>query len=228
MEKEVFLDPHKVIMSTTNHKGVIQSVNDFFIEICGYSQEELIGKPHNIIRHPDMPKVIFKTLWEKLNKGENLYAVVKNLTKSGDYYWVVTKFVTSFDNEGNIIAHHAKRKAVPKKVKALAKDLYATILKIEKHDEKLAEDTFHEILKDYDLTYDDFFLELAGMNEATVLDYFLGETYNTNAPEEDVFRDIYEQQQLKKKKSNTSNSKSFFGDKTELSEALKNFRAKTS
>ena len=102
-------------MSKTNRKGVIQYANNYFLEVCQYSENEILGKPHNIIRHPDMPKVIFKVMWEKLHKGENLFAVVKNLTKDGSFYRVVTKFETTYDKDGNIISHYARRKAVPKK-----------------------------------------------------------------------------------------------------------------
>ena len=140
---EVIISPNKVIMSKTNYKGVIQYANDYFLEVCQYQDTEIIGKPHNIIRHPDMPKIIFKVMWEKLHKGENLYAVVKNLTKNGDFYWVVTKFETTYDENGNILAHYARRKAVPKKVRETVENIYKTILAIEKHDKNLAEETFY-------------------------------------------------------------------------------------
>lgn len=187
---EIFLDDKKVLTSKTDKKGIIEYVNDYFCEVAQYSREELIGKPHNIIRHPDMPKVIFKLLWEKLNKGENLYAIIKNLTKYGTYYWVVTKFETTFDANGNIIAHYARKKAIPKKIKTIAGDIYDKIRKIEAIDEQTAEDTFYEILGSYHLTYDDFFLELTGMTQKEVDDYFLSKEQNTNIKSEDIVEDI--------------------------------------
>ena len=194
--KEIILDPKKVIISKTDKKGVIQYANDYFIEISGYSKAELLHKPHNIIRHPDMPKVVFKILWEKLHKGENIYAVIKNLTKNGDFYWVVTKFETSYDENGNIVSHTARRKTVPEKVKQIANSIYKTIVAIEKIDPKLAEESFYETLEKYQLTYDDFFVELSGMSEEEVTRYFFDEKQNINVSreyitvEEDILLDI--------------------------------------
>ncbi len=178
--KEIILDPKKVIISKTDKKGVIQYANNYFVEISGYSEAELLYKPHNIIRHPDMPKVVFKILWEKLHKGENIYAVIKNLTKKGDFYWVVTKFETNYNENGNIVSHTARRKKVPEKVKQIANSIYKTIVSIEKIDTKLAEKSFYETLEKYNLTYDDFFLELSEMTEEEVASYFFDEKQNIN------------------------------------------------
>ncbi len=190
IDNEIILDPQKVIMSKTDYKGIIQYANEYFIEVCSYSKEELIGKPHNIIQHPDMPKVVFKTLWEKLHKGENLYAVVKNLTKNGSYYWVVTKFETTFDENGNIKAHYARRKAVPEKVKKTAEKLYETILAIEKHNPELAEKAFYETLEKFGLTYNDFFKELTGMSKQDIYNYFQNQTQNINTTYDDFILEI--------------------------------------
>jgi PAS domain S-box-containing protein len=194
IDVEVVLDPSKVIMSKTNKRGIILYVNDYFCEIAKYNRKELLGSPHNIIRHPDMPKVIFKLLWDKLKKGENLYAVVKNLTKDGSYYWVVTKFETTYDNKGNILAHYARRKAIPDKIKEISSVIYDKIRKIEEIDEQVAEDTFFEILKSYNLTYDDFFLEMTGLSNSEVEEYFLNKDKNVNAKTEDIVKGIDEEE----------------------------------
>ena len=83
VDKEWSWDKSLTLMSKTDKYGTIEFANDVFIEISGYEDYELIGSSHNIIRHPDMPKVVFKMLWESLKKGENFYAVIKNLTKTG-------------------------------------------------------------------------------------------------------------------------------------------------
>lgn len=197
---EIILDPSKVIMSKTNRKGVIQYANNYFLEVCQYSENEILGKPHNIIRHPDMPKVIFKVMWEKLHKGENLFAVVKNLTKDGSFYWVVTKFETTYDKDENIISYYARRKAVPKKIREITESIYEKILAIEKYDIELAEKTFYEILKNENLSYDDFFLELTGMTKKEVNDYFLSNKFNTNIFHEDIILEIDSAQIEKKRK----------------------------
>ena len=185
-DKEVILDPSKVIMSKTNHKGIIQYINNYFVEVCGYSEVELMGKPHNIIRHPDMPKVVFKLMWERLHKGESIFAVIKNLTKDGGFYWVVTAFETTYDKNGNILAHYARRKAAPKEVVEIASGIYERILAIEKHDIKLAEESFYEVLEANGLNYDEFFLEIAGMNESEVFNYFQSSEQNSNTTNEDI------------------------------------------
>nr|WP_317632150.1 PAS domain-containing protein [uncultured Flavobacterium sp.] len=92
IDQEVNWDKSKMLMSKTDLSGTIEYCNANFIKVAGYTEDELIGKPHNIIRHPDMPSVIFKVLWEHLKKYENINAVVKNMSKTGEYYWVVTDF----------------------------------------------------------------------------------------------------------------------------------------
>lgn len=74
------------------------------MQICGYEEFELIGQPHNIIRHPDMPKVIFDLVWKKLLNKENIHTLVKNLTKDGRFYWVITTFEVKTDKQGEITA----------------------------------------------------------------------------------------------------------------------------
>jgi len=133
MDEEIVLDPKRYIVSETDEKGKITFVNDYFMEVSGYSEEELMGKAHNIVRHPDMPKVVFKLLWETISKGKNINAVVKNLAKDGRYYWIFTEFESRRDTDtGEIIGYHAARKSISKHVLEIIADLYATLLEIEK------------------------------------------------------------------------------------------------
>ncbi|MEO7978372.1 PAS domain-containing protein [Flavobacterium sp.] len=132
IDKEVSWDKTQVIMSKTNAFGIIEYANEVFIDVCGYEDYELMGQPHNIIRHPDMPKVIFKVLWENLKKGKNFHAVVKNLAKSGRYYWVITDFEIAKDENGVIVNYFGRRQAVPQEVIALhIEPLYKKLLQIE-------------------------------------------------------------------------------------------------
>lgn len=91
------------IVSKTNKKGIITFVNDKFCNISGYTSEELIGKSHNIIRHPDMPQEAFKNLWMTINNGNIWKGIVKNRKKDGSYYWVKTVISPIVDNKGNIV-----------------------------------------------------------------------------------------------------------------------------
>jgi len=131
---EITLSPKKTIVSRTDEKGIIRFVNDYFKEIAGYNDDELVGYAHNVIRHPDMPKVIFKLLWDELKKGNDMRAIVKNLAKDGRYYWVITNFHTLYDDDNNIIGYYARRKAVPQFVKEEVIKLYKTLLSIEEND----------------------------------------------------------------------------------------------
>jgi len=133
IDKEIELDPKRYLVSETDEKGIITYVNDYFIEVSGYSKEELIGQPHSILRHPDMPKVIFKLLWGKIQAGHNINAVVKNLAKDGRYYWIFTEFEIKKDTDtGNIIGYHASRKAVSKHIVEIISDIYGKLLQMEK------------------------------------------------------------------------------------------------
>ncbi|MCD6172530.1 MAG: PAS domain-containing protein [Sulfurimonas sp.] len=132
IDEEIELDPKRYIVSETDEKGKITFANDYFMEVSGYTQEELIGKPHNIVRHPDMPKVVFKLLWETISKGKNINAVVKNLAKDGRYYWIFTEFEIRKDTDtGKIIGYHASRKTISKHVIEIISQLYKELLRIE-------------------------------------------------------------------------------------------------
>ncbi len=133
LNEEIKLDPKRSIVSETDAKGKITFANDYFIEISGYSREELIGKPHSIVRHPDMPKVVFKLLWETIKAGKNINAVVKNMAKDGRYYWIFTEFEIRRDNDTQkIIGYHASRKTISKHVIEVIAKLYKKLLEIEK------------------------------------------------------------------------------------------------
>jgi len=135
LDEEIQLDPKRYIVSETDAKGRITFCNDYFIEICGYSKEELLGQPHNIIRHPDMPKIVFKLLWQTISIGKNINAVVKNLAKDGRYYWIFTEFESRRDTDTHeIIGYTASRKSISKHVIEVISELYKQLLKIEQEE----------------------------------------------------------------------------------------------
>jgi len=146
IDEEIKLDPKKYIISSTDTKGLITDVNDYFVEISGYSKDELIGKPHNIIRHPDMPKVVFKLMWEQLKNGHDILALVKNLAKDGRYYWIFTSFEPVKNANGEVIGYTAHRKSAPKHTIETVADIYKKVLEVEKKDGVQASEKF---LNDY-------------------------------------------------------------------------------
>jgi PAS domain S-box-containing protein len=87
-DKEIILEKDSFLVSETDSKGLIRFANDYFCKVAGYSLDEMIGKPHNIVRHPDMPKKAFKSLWDTVQKGDTWTGFVKNAAKDGGYYWV--------------------------------------------------------------------------------------------------------------------------------------------
>lgn len=131
IDKEVIWDKSRTIMSKTDKFGTIEYANEVFVDVSGYEDYELVGQPHNIIRHPDMPKVIFKVLWDNLKKGNNFHAVAKNMAKSGRYYWVVTDFDIIKNEDGEITHYLARRKSMPDEVVAKIEPLYKKLMQIE-------------------------------------------------------------------------------------------------
>lgn len=107
---EITFPDNKFIVSKTDLSGRITYGNALFLAISGYQENELIGAPHNILRHPDMPKLIFKLLWEHIQNKKEVFAYVKNKTKQGDYYWVYAHVTASLDSNGKIIGYHSVRR----------------------------------------------------------------------------------------------------------------------
>jgi PAS domain S-box-containing protein len=99
----------KLIVSTTDKLGIITHVNQSFIEMSGYTENELIGMPHSILRHPDMPAVAFKDLWDTVNRGEKWQGFVKNLRKDGGYYWVKATVIPNIRN-GQVVGYTSVRR----------------------------------------------------------------------------------------------------------------------
>ena len=101
-----------IMITETDLKGVITFANRKFLEMTGYSKEELIGAPHTINRHPDMPKMAFKEMWASLKKSEPWHGVVKNLRKDGRYYWVEVWIQPKYDCDNTLTGYIAGRKVL--------------------------------------------------------------------------------------------------------------------
>lgn len=126
--KEVFFDDHDIIVSKTDIKGRITYANKTFCNVAGYTEAEVLNQPHSIVRHPDMPRAVFKLLWDTIFAGSEIFAFVKNMTKTGDYYWVFAHVTPSFDKSGSVVGFHSNRRVPdPKIVKDVVTPLYAAI-----------------------------------------------------------------------------------------------------
>jgi PAS domain S-box-containing protein len=89
---------------------VITYANETFLKIAGYTEDEILGQPHNIIRHPDMPRCVFKLLWDTLEMKHEIFAYVKNMAKNGDFYWVFAHVTPTFNEHGTVIGYHSNRR----------------------------------------------------------------------------------------------------------------------
>ena len=131
---ETILKDGEFIVSKTDLKSRITYGNEYFISISGWSEEELLGKPHNILRHPDMPQVAFKILYELIENGKEFFGFVKNLKKDGGYYWVFANITPSFDENGNIVGYYSVRRKPIDGFKKIIEPLYASLLELEQKD----------------------------------------------------------------------------------------------
>lgn len=98
------------IVSKTDTRGIITYGNPIFIEFSGYTEQELLGSQHNIIRHPDMPRSAFKLAWDTIQSGKEFFAYVKNMSKDGSYYWVFTHITPDFGPSGKIVGYYSVRR----------------------------------------------------------------------------------------------------------------------
>ena len=129
---EKLMRENDFIVSKTDTKGRITYGNRIFIEFSGYSEEELLGTQHNIIRHPDMPRGVFKFLWDTLGAEKEVFAFVKNLAKDGSFYWVFANVTPSYDAQHNVNGYFSvRRQPNPAAVKTVS-GLYAQMLEEEK------------------------------------------------------------------------------------------------
>ena len=163
----------EIIVSKTDLKGVITYANDVFQRVSGYTEAELIGQPHNLIRHPDMPGAVFKLLWDTLKGGHEIFAYVLNQARNGDHYWVFAHVTPSFDRTGRCVGYHSNRRVPYPDALAKVKDLYARMLREERRHSDYqagmaaATQVLTSALQDAGLTYDEF---VFGLSEQTKLE----------------------------------------------------------
>ncbi|MCP4324804.1 MAG: PAS domain S-box protein [Psychromonas sp.] len=129
--KDITWDNQQVIVSKTDLKGRITYANRVFMKITGYHEEDLIGTQHNIIRHPLMPRGVFKYMWEQLKKGDEFFAFVVNSTAHNDHYWVFAHITPTKDVRGKVNGYYSVRRVMPKALKQTFIDLYSLLLATE-------------------------------------------------------------------------------------------------
>ena len=133
---EYTLGDREFLVSKTDTKGRITYCNTVFIKISGFTEEELLGKPHNLVRHPDMPAAAFQDLWDTVKAGNEWQGFVKNRTKDGGFYWVDARATPSFDASGHIIGYMSVRHKPSRQQIEAAETLYATMVQQENRSTK--------------------------------------------------------------------------------------------
>ena len=118
----------ELIVSKTDARGVITYANDVFLRVSGYELGEVIGQPHNLIRHPEMPKAVFQLLWDTLSAGHELFAYIDNLASDGAHYWVLAHVTPSYGPGGRISGYHSSRRRPSAGAVAQVKPLYDQLL----------------------------------------------------------------------------------------------------
>ncbi|MBD3795185.1 MAG: PAS domain-containing protein, partial [Epsilonproteobacteria bacterium] len=153
--------PRRLLVSKTDSKGRILYSNEYFREICGYEESELYGMPHNMVRHPDMPRAIFYLMWRSIKQNKNISAVVKNLAKDGRYYWVITDFEFSVDMLSGRKTYIGFRQAAPASVIKGIAPLYASLTNIErKHGVEASLAHLQGFLEEKRMSYDEYISSL--------------------------------------------------------------------
>lgn len=125
-------DADEIIVSKTDVKGRISYANEVFIRVGGYEEHELLGQPHSLVRHPDMPRAIFRLLWAAISKGDEIFAYVVNRAKNGDHYWVLAHVTPTFDAAGAVVGYHSNRRVPRRKAVAEIAALYADVVAVER------------------------------------------------------------------------------------------------
>ena len=122
------LGPDELIVSKTDLQGRITYANESFLRIGAFTEDQVIGQPHNIIRHPDMPRAVFALLWEALAQRQELFAYIDNLAADGAHYWVLAHVTPSYGPDGSVVGYHSNRRCPFRAGIAAVKPLYDQLL----------------------------------------------------------------------------------------------------
>jgi PAS domain S-box-containing protein len=159
IEKE--LDENDFIVSKTDLKGKIIYCNEIFTKMAGYRAADLIGSNHNIIRHPDMPKIAFKLLWDLLKAKKEFFGFVKNLSSDGSFYWVFAYITPDFDSNHNVISYTSVRRKPTRSAIEAITPIYKLLLDAEKNGGMEASQTvLNDFLTQKNISYDELVMNL--------------------------------------------------------------------
>ena len=133
MSQEVLINKSEFIVSKTDIRGKIKYINKTFVDVSGFAEEELIGRPHSLIRHEMMPRCVFQYFWDTIQTGKEMFAYVVNKCKNGDYYWVLAYVTPDLDPvTGEIIGYHSVRRSPSRKAVEQINVIYKKLVDIER------------------------------------------------------------------------------------------------
>ncbi|MEQ6903464.1 PAS domain-containing protein [Nocardioides sp. YIM 152588] len=121
----------EVIVTKTDRAGRMTYVNDVFCRVSVYPETEMLGQPHNMIRHPDMPRAVFKLLWDTVGAGSEIFAFVVNLAADGAHYWVLAHVTPTLDARGAVVGYHSNRRVPGREAVAAVEELYRELCAVE-------------------------------------------------------------------------------------------------
>ncbi len=156
----------EIIVSKTDLKGRITYANEVFLRIAGLREFEVIGAPHSLIRHPDMPRCVFNLLWKTIESGKEIFAYVINMAVNGDHYWVFAHVTPSMDAEGRVIGYHSNRRVADRAALDKVIPLYKELVDIENKASNRKEGLLHSeahlltLLEKLNVSYDEFIFSL--------------------------------------------------------------------
>jgi PAS domain S-box-containing protein len=160
--REVMFGTEEILVTKTDLTGHITYSNEVFLKVAGYAEEETIGRPHSFIRHPDMPRCVFKLLWDSIEAGREIFAYVFNMSRSGDHYWVMAHVTPTVDEHGRTIGFHSNRRCPDRGQVAQIKPIYDLLLAEERKHTRKADaldasmQLLEKILAERGQTYEQF------------------------------------------------------------------------
>lgn len=167
-QQERLMRDDDFIVSKADLKGRITYSNQVFAEFSGFTEAEFLGTQHNLVRHPDMPRCVFKLLWQHIESGQEIFAYIKNMCKDGSFYWVLANVTPSRDEQGKIVGYYSVRRKPNPKALAVIVPLYKQLLQTEQNagardaiEASLTQ--MHNILKEKGVSYERFILDLQGL-----------------------------------------------------------------
>lgn len=159
-------DKDRIVVSKTNVKGHLTYTNNVFLDLAEFEANEVIGKPHSVIRSRAMPRCVFKLLWDRLSEKREVFAYVVNRSKNDDHYWVFAHVTPSMDADGNVTSFHSNRRIASPEAIEKVSALYGELLEIERsasnRKQGLADSyaALHNIIKEKGMDYDEYVFTL--------------------------------------------------------------------